>query len=212
MSRGGVLYREGDPVQAFYRVETGCVRLQVDREDGHRQILAFCLPGDIFGWEYDSSRAVSCECAANGEVTRFDLTQDQAEGPIGPTLLLIASATISALTHRSIGLSHATAEGRLLWFLDWLAERQNVPSAGELVVVPMSRRDIADHLDLAQETLSRAFTRLEARDLITVLDRHSLILRPRDARPATAWEMTTPGSRRLDGDRARVRPEMGALT
>lgn len=180
--KGRVIYDEGEPPKAFYRVETGCVRLQVNCEDGHRQILAFCLPGDIFGVEFEGARPAAAEAAAACELTRFPiaaLNEGGLEAGSMTSLVSAASDMIVALSMHLKVLGHGSAEDRLMWFLDWLADRQGVSRHGGVVLPPMSRRDIADFLGLAQETLSRTFTRLEALGLLRATDIRRVILRPR---------------------------------
>lgn len=183
--KGHMIYGEGDLPKAFYRVETGCVRLLVTYDDGHRQILAFCLAGDIFGMEFGGVREATAEAAAASELTRFPITGLAgglaAEGMVG--LVTAASEMIGVLSMHLKGIGHGSAEERLIWFLDWLADRQGVSRQGGVVKPPMSRRDIADFLGLAPETLSRTFARLEARRLFGVADRRGVILRPRLAPP-----------------------------
>lgn len=187
--KGRVIYDEGEAPKAFYRVETGCVRLQVNCDDGHRQILAFCLPGDIFGVEFDGARTSAAEAAATSELTRFPicgLTEGTSLAAKSMTsLVAAASDMVLTLSMHLKGLGHGSAEDRLMWFLDWLADRQGVSREGGVVQPPMNRRDIADFLGLAQETLSRTFARLEVQDLLRVTDKRRVILRPRP-RPKTS--------------------------
>lgn len=180
--KGRMVYDESDTPKAFYRVESGCVSLLVHSEDGHRQILAFCLPGDTFGLDLAGARATAAEATTASVLTRFPLAVLTDGGLNARTMTgLVAAATdmnVSLSMHLR-GLGHVLAEDRLMWFLDWLADRQSVSRHGGLVQPPMSRRDIADFLGLAQETLSRTFARLEVQGLLRVSDIRRLILRPR---------------------------------
>lgn len=179
--KGRVIYDEDEPSKAFYRVEAGCVRLQVNRDDGRRQILAFCLPGDVFGVDFTHPRSMAAEAAAASALSRFptgelcETWSPQDWASVADSALEI----IRALATHLAGMSHASAEDRLLWFLDWLAKRQRTSRCDGVLRPPMSRRDIADFLDLAPETLSRTFNRLAARGLVRAVDRHRLVLRPR---------------------------------
>lgn len=180
--KGRVVYDEGEPSKAFYRVETGCVRLQVNRDDGRRQILAFCLPGDIFGVDFTRPRPMAAEAATASELTRFptgDLCATTWNSKEWASVADSALEIITSLTTHLAGLAHTSAEDRLLWFLDWLAARQGVARVNGVLRPPMSRRDVADFLDLAPETLSRTFNRLAARGLVRAIDRRTLLLRPR---------------------------------
>ena len=183
-----LIYDEGEAPKAFYRVERGCIRLQVNRDDGRRQILALCLPGDVLGIEFDRIRTAAAEASAPSELTRFPscgLTGASLEVRSMAGLVAAASDMVSTLSFHLKGMGHGSAEDRLMWFLDWLAERRGVSRQGGAVQPPMSRRDIADFLGLAQETLSRTFARLEAQRLLYVADKRRVILRP-GPRPTTS--------------------------
>ena len=177
-----VIYDEGEAPLAFYRVEKGCVRLQVFLNDGRRQVLAFCLPGDVFGIEVETARAIAAEAAADCELTRFPLTtvSDPAMRPHDVVALMSAAAALVAtLSEHLKGIGHAPADGRVVWFFDWLADRQGVKMLGGIVQLPMSRRDVADFLGMAEETLSRACARLERQQQIKVINQRKILLRPR---------------------------------
>lgn len=179
--KGRIVYDAGDPTGAFYRVDKGCIRLQLMSEDGRRQILAFCLPGDIFGLEIGLAHSEGAEAAEDSQVSRFS-TSAITDPPIDVAkvtgALGAASDMISGLFTHLEGLGRGSAEDRLMWFLDWLAVRQDVARSGGGVRLPMNRRDIADFLGLAQETLSRTFAKLEARNLIVASAGKTVRLRP----------------------------------
>jgi len=68
------------------------------------------------------------------------------------------------------------AEERVASFLLRLADRLDV-LCGDPVDVAMSRQDIADHLGLTIETISRAITALRGAGIILVPNAHQLVLR-----------------------------------
>lgn len=185
--KGRMIYDQDEEAEAFYRVESGCVRLQVNREDGGRQILAFHLPGDIFGLDCDGRRHAAAEAAIRSELTRF-----QAPPPLGMSanpgaaaaVACAACEMVNALAGHLMGLGHANAEDRVRWFLGWLAERQGIDACNARLHLPMSRRDIADFLDLAPETLSRTMRRLESLREIEVMGTRRIVLRKNTRRPS----------------------------
>lgn len=56
--RGAEIFGEAEPIEYLYQIKSGAVRSYKLLADGRRQIMAFHLPGDIFG-------------VANGAVHRF---------------------------------------------------------------------------------------------------------------------------------------------
>ena len=179
-----MIYDESETPKAFYRVERGCVRLQTTGMDGRRQILAFCLPGDFFGFEPGRTRMAAAETTIATELTVFPWSAIArlAEDPrCAPAVLGAACEMISSLTAHLRTFGHGSVEDHLMGFLEWLAERQGGAPAG-VVQLPMSRRDIADFLGIANETLSRTIGRLEARGLIHVAVRREIVLHPASVR------------------------------
>lgn len=164
-----VLFDEGDDADSLYLIESGCMRLQINGEDGSRRIVAFLFAGDIFGVGLDHRRIATAEAVTATRLRRYPATSvrdlvsrspDTAEA-----LVMAAFNEINELSHRLCVMTQASAEPRLMWFLQWLSRRQG---GAATVTLPMSRRDIADFLALAPETLSRTFASLEDEGLISV--------------------------------------------
>lgn len=188
-----IIFDEGDASEAIYCIESGCVRLQINDEDGRRHIFAFLFPGDIFGMALDGRRAASAEAVVASELTRYPLSSMpllMAQGPQAlADLLNAASRLVSNLSHHLAIVTHAPAEERLMTFLTWMAERR---SERDVLNLPMSRRDIADFLALAPETLSRTFSKLEAQGLFNCEGRHRI----RFARPPRRGQVVPRGLER----------------
>lgn len=193
LAKGRVIYDECDRADAFYCVESGCVRLLAYCDDGRRQILAFCLPGDMFGIRLSGQQTCAAETTIASVVKRFPIDAITAETVDRQELVDLVAMAAEMNANLSLhlkGLGHASAEARLIWFLDWLADRQGVASRGGIVRPPMSRRDIADFLGFTPETLSRTFARLRERGHVQVYSDKQLMLRPQMAHVADArWTL-----------------------
>lgn len=162
--KGRLIYDEGEPSKAVYRLDKGCVRLQVNGPDGDRQIVAFLFPGDLFGLCVDR-RNSSAEAVTDVDLTHYALQSVLELSTRSPevTIRLMkgAETLYGELAHHVEQIAHLSAAERVLWFLHWLAAREAGRSS-ELVRLPMSRRDIADYLGLTQETLSRVIRQMLA--------------------------------------------------
>jgi CRP-like cAMP-binding protein len=160
--RGHSIYVEGDSAEGVYRVDKGCVRLQVNTAEGGRQIIAFLFPGDIFGMSV-GRRTSSAEAATDVDLTRYSLPSVLELGARSTSVLLqvmrTADTVYGDLAHHMEQITHLPATQRVLRFLDWLSRREGVPP-GDPVRLPMSRRDISDYLGLTPETLSRTMRQL----------------------------------------------------
>lgn len=62
--RNEEVFGEGEPADYIYQVKSGAVRTVRFSSDGRRQILAFHLPGDIFGLEFGAAHGFSAEAVA----------------------------------------------------------------------------------------------------------------------------------------------------
>jgi len=193
--KGHVIYGEGDPPQALYRLEKGCVRLQTSGADGGRQIMSFHFPGDVFGLCV-TSRQSSAEAVTDVELTRYSLPSvlDQAAEMSALTveLLQAAEALYGDLVEHVEQLTRMPAPERVLAFFHWLVLRVHGRSTGNLQV-PMSRRDIADYLGVSQETLSRIIRRLEDNGILVAKGSRTLVLKT-PATESRSWQAPAIGS------------------
>src|SRR5262245_41200664 len=67
-SRNTEIYGEDEPAEYLYQVVSGAVRTYKVLEDGRRQICAFYLPGDIFGFEAGETHMASAEAIGETHV------------------------------------------------------------------------------------------------------------------------------------------------
>ena len=63
------IYGENEPADYLYKVVSGAVRTYKVLVDGRRQIEAFHLPGDIFGFETGDEHAFSAEAITDCKIT-----------------------------------------------------------------------------------------------------------------------------------------------
>jgi CRP-like cAMP-binding protein len=181
--RNTSIFHEGDRAEAVYVVQRGCVRLQFNSEDGQREVVAFYFPGDVIFALPETHRASAeavCETAL-AKVSRAALWEVAVARPqTARALLALAQESLSVLAQHLGRLTHASALERVTWFLGWLSERTSASGSG-LFPVPMTRRDIADYLGVAPETVSRLFRRLEDRGELRKAGSRCYVYRPRRA-------------------------------
>ena len=184
--RGPIRYRrnatiacEGDPTDYMYVVVTGVVRSCRAHRDGTRGIVAFHLPGELFGWSGEPVHSLSLEAAANTLVFFFKrsalLAAAVRDSRIATYLLAATTNELRRVQEHSLLLSRL-AEFRVAAFLVDLSMRLGTTSYLDL---PMSHQDIADHLGFTIETLSRNITRLEKSGSIARSSCQTLVLRNR---------------------------------
>ena len=157
-ARNAEIYGEGEPADYLYQVISGAVRTYRMLDDGRRQISAFYLPGDVFGFEATDVHLSTAEAVNDVQllvVKRSSVTaRAEHERDLASRLWMLTVRELQRVQRHSLVLIKS-ADERVAGFLIEMAGRQPGRSAIEL---PMSRQDIADYLGLTIETVSRTFT------------------------------------------------------
>jgi CRP/FNR family transcriptional regulator len=167
--RGQTLFHQGDPARCLFRVVSGAIRSSRILSDGRRQIGDFFLSGDFFGFGATDVLSHSAEAIVDTAVSAYP--HKALEGMLlqqprlGRALLAVMSCRLADAQQRMVMLGCKTAEERVATFLIAMAERCG---EGDVVHLPMTRADIADHLGLTAETVSRVLTKLRTDGLIAV--------------------------------------------
>lgn len=179
ISNAEVLFREGDEASGFYEVLSGTLRGYKIFADGSRQIISFSYPGDIVGFGHGEAFRFDCDAIADTKV-RFipknSLLKAIKEQPeLGERLLTMASDELAHTQDLSILLCRKSAAERIASFLLNIATRSNW-RPGVALALPMCRQDIADHLGLTIETVSRTITKMRARRVIDIPTRSSFVV------------------------------------
>ncbi len=165
LDKGDELFAEGDDADFFYKVVSGSVRSYKLLSDGRRQIDAFYLPGDIFGLEAGAEHRFTAEAVESTAVLAFrrsrlaELTAGDAA--FGEQVMVSMMRSLERAQGHMLLLGRKTAQEKLATFLLDMADRMADGAAH--IDLPMQRADIADHLGLTIETVSRTLTQL-ARD------------------------------------------------
>jgi CRP/FNR family nitrogen fixation transcriptional regulator len=180
-TRNAEIYGENEPAEYLYKVISGTVRTYKVLSDGRRQIGAFYLPGDVFGFETGADHAFSAEAITTTRVLvikRNAVTALAARDNSVAQQLLSLAARELARAQNHIMLLIKTAQERVAGFLLEMADRFQGRNEVDL---PMSRQDIADYLGLTIETVSRTLTLLENAAAIALPTSRHVVLRNRAA-------------------------------
>jgi CRP/FNR family nitrogen fixation transcriptional regulator len=178
-ARNAEVYGEGEPADYVYKVLSGAVRTYKVLSDGRRQIIEFYLPGDVLGFDPGEEHACSAEAITDSQIllvrrtTLFKVAERDAS--IARCLWAL-TATELRRSQRHALLLIKSAQERLAAFLLDMAER--LPAKKE-VELPMSRQDIADHLGLTIETVSRTLSQLADSSVIQFVASRRIVLRNR---------------------------------
>ncbi len=188
---GQTIVIEGDPIDHYFRIISGTVRLYKAVADGRRQIIDFLGPEECFGLTGLDEYAYSVEAITDVVVSRhprgrLDSTIE-AQPDLGRQLLRLACSELNRAQQCMLLLGRKSAEERVASFvLDLVRRRGDCGPHGDCLHLAMTRQDIADHLGLTIETVSRIFTRFRRAGLIDLPDRQSVILKDIDRLSMTA--------------------------
>jgi CRP/FNR family transcriptional regulator, nitrogen fixation regulation protein len=167
-SRNAEVYGEDEPAEYLYQVISGAVRTYRMLDDGRRQVVAFYLPGDIFGVEAGDVHLSSAEAISESQVLVVKrgavMARAEHERDLAKQLWTLTVRELQRVRQHSLVLIK-NAEERVAGFLLEMAGRS---SSGTAIELPMSRQDIADYLGLTIETVSRTITQFVHSGLIAL--------------------------------------------
>ena len=178
ITEGREIFAEGEDADTFYRVVSGVVRVCKFLSDGRRQIEAFHVADENFGFELGDMRALSAEAVSDCTLVsyrRHNVEQiAQGNETVSHQLLRFAMHNLAQAQDHSLLLGRRGAAEKVACFiLGWskrCAQEDGVHFA-------MSRQDMADYLGLTIETVSRSLSQFERDGVIALpTTRHLKVL------------------------------------
>jgi CRP/FNR family nitrogen fixation transcriptional regulator len=157
---GSEIYAQGEKAGDLYLIEFGAVRVYRLLADGRRQISAFHLAGEVFGFEADRTHHFFAEAIGATGVRPIRMANGIDKSR--ELLPLVLQGLVRAQEHLLV-LGRQNAAERVAAFLVDMAGRQGGLEEFDL---PMSRGDIADYLGLTIETVSRVFSRFKEKGVL----------------------------------------------
>lgn len=176
--KGDSIFAQGGDADCFYKVLSGTVRTSQLLSDGRRQIDSFHLAGDVFGLEAGETHRFSADVVETATIVAYRRCRlDRLTAEDSDFTQQVVAAMMRSLERAQdhlLLLGRKSALEKIATFLLDMAAR--LPDLDH-VDLPMSRIDIADHLGLTIETVSRSLTRLERDGVIRLPEhRRSIIL------------------------------------
>jgi len=180
LQAGEHIYRAGEQFRAISAVRSGCFKSYLITEEGQEQIIDFHLPGEIVGFDaiHGGTHLSSCVALDTSAVCGLCF------GPLSELARHIPSLQaelFKVMSHRiadlEITCGDHSADQRFALFLESLSRRYSRRgySAQEFTLA-MSRKDIANYLRLATETISRILSRLKKDKVLQVRRKQIRIL------------------------------------
>jgi CRP/FNR family nitrogen fixation transcriptional regulator len=169
------IFGQAEPADYVYQVIQGAVRSHKLLCDGRRQIGAFHLPGDIFGFENGKIHRFTAEAIINTTVRlvkRHSLEREAKNDPaMVLNLLKMMTDNLQHAENHLLLLGRQSARERVGVFL--LEMNGRLRSRGAIAIaLPMTRRDIADYLGLTHESVTRALSAYQRQGYLKLAGPH----------------------------------------
>lgn len=161
---GTALFHEGNVADTLYFVSVGMFKAFTTAEDGYEQVLGFAGRGEVLGFDAVCSGVHPTGAVALEDVRGYALplrdvfTLGNRVAALDRVLHVAASRQLAQRGELAEMMAAVAAEVRLARFLVRLSARMEAcGQSPRRLLLRMSRRDIASHLGVAHETVSRSF-------------------------------------------------------
>ncbi len=178
---GDTIFSQGETARAFFVVRSGAVRVYRMTSDGREQVLHHLRAGQTFAeaalLSFGSYPAFATAIETPTELVEIGgafVQLFKSEPRLSAAMVSSLSMWIFGLVERIEELSIASAPARLARYLLKLPARGTVEPFA--IGLPMSKKELAAHLAIAPETLSRLLRRWQDAGIVRVEGRELELL------------------------------------
>ena len=183
VSAASTLFHEGAQSDAVHVVRCGTFKTLRIAEDGYEQVLGFAGRAEVLGFDALCNGRHPASAIALEEASVYALGLREIDGlrhrvsALDIALQHALSSQLARASEIAEVMAAVASEVRLARFLLQRSARMAVyGQSSRQLRLPMSRRDIASHLGVAHETVSRSFGELANWGFISVDNREIGIL------------------------------------
>lgn len=184
LTRGDMVFRIGEPCEAFHVVVLGQVKLYVSSPSGQEKVIELVAPGHSFAEALmflDKPYILNAQALADTLLISVSKTAVFTEVERDPRFCMHMLAGISRRLHGLVrdveGYALHSGMQRLIGYLLRDVEDGDTANMGVITVsLPVSKATIASRLSLTPEYFSRVLHELEAEGLIEIDKREIRIL------------------------------------
>jgi CRP/FNR family transcriptional regulator, nitrogen fixation regulation protein len=170
---------EGARAEYVFRIIDGVAEGYHITSDGRRQIVGFYSAGDIFGVEAGKEYSIFVDAITGGRIQVIERSRVaqliSSNSQALPELWLGLAARIHRSQEHILRLGRPAAD-RIAGFILEMCARL---SGRDDCHLPMTRQEMADHLGLTIETVSRTLTHLRQAGIITLIGNRDIYIRDR---------------------------------
>lgn len=185
LSKGSTLFRAGETPQSIFVIRSGALRTYAHDASGAEQILGFHLAGELVGLPalHDERYEVTAETLQATAICELPFAELEAVSTRVPAmrrhLLRLLSRELQHSLRARLLLSTPKAEVRVAMFISHYRARLNQRGlSANRFRFPMPRRELANHLGLAEETVSRSLSTFRSKGLIEFHGKELEIIEP----------------------------------
>jgi CRP/FNR family transcriptional regulator len=182
LARHATLFHAAAPFHYLYAVKSGALAALVEDGEGGRKMAGFYFPGDILGLDAIESGTYQTTVVAleKSTICRLDYRSvpllGEHQAGFYQQLIQAMSNQLVAERWNSLLLGTQSTEQRLAAFVLFLSTQFKGRGLPHLEFrLPMTRRDIADYLGMAMETVSRAISGLQKKGVVVLQGRNTRI-------------------------------------
>ncbi len=185
------IFQEDEPADSAFQLLEGAAKAYKVLPDGRVHLIGFIMPGDLVGlsgrglWGH-GIYSCSVETLVPSVVCRYPAHQlgklSERFPDLKRSLLERTGTLLNAAQERMVLLGRRSAAERVAHFMVSLVERAESAGgpSGE-AWVPARQQDIADHLGLTPETVSRVWADFRREGLIRPCDSRHIVITDRSA-------------------------------
>ncbi|MDF1588227.1 MAG: fumarate/nitrate reduction transcriptional regulator Fnr [Gammaproteobacteria bacterium] len=173
--RAHTLFSTDNEFKSLYVVRSGSFKTTISAVNGREQVTGFYFPGEFIGLDaiHQQSYQSNAKALETSSVCELPFENLQEIGKKMPQLqiqlLTRLSKELSSDKNLMLLLGKKTADEKIATFLLSLSKRfQDRGFSATEFQLTMSRSDIANHLGLAVETVSRVMSRFQEDGLIVI--------------------------------------------
>jgi CRP/FNR family transcriptional regulator len=171
---GETIFRMEDPFKSIFAIQSGSVKIESSLDDGTPLIHGFYFDGELIGIEAIGDTRYQNDAVALENTWICELPFEQIESlcieipKLQHEILELLGKRIRYTNSTIVRGRYLSADKRFLLFLSDLYQRKGLVSTNgdRSVTLPMTKGDIAIHLGLRPESLSRALSKLQEEGLI----------------------------------------------
>ena len=171
-----IIYREHDPAEAIFAINTGVVAAYKEAPDGREHIAAFLFADDLFGLSAEGKYTNATKAITDVTAYRLPVTTLRSrlskDAELEFHVICKLCQELRQAQHHAFLLSERKAVTKLAMFLQ-LIEDLHIAKGQQIaeIPLPMDRSDIGRYVGITLEAVGRAFRALTTRGIIEFRDR-----------------------------------------